>query len=49
MTSLKEKATKDNITITTVPAIWWNGKFIGGFNELVTEIENTRNFGQEKV
>ena len=49
MSSLKEKATKDDITITTVPAIWWNDKFIGGFNELVTEIENTRNFGQEKV
>lgn len=33
----------------TVPQIYWGGKYIGGYNELVTEIENTRNFGQEKL
>ena len=49
MISLREKAARDDIKISTVPAIWWNENFIGGFNELVTEIENTRNFGQEKV
>lgn len=32
-----------------VPQIFWNDKYIGGFNELVSEIENTRNFGQEKI
>lgn len=31
----------------TVPQIWWNNKYIGGFNEFQQEIENTRNFGQE--
>ena len=30
----------------TVPQIVWNGKHIGGYTELVTEIENTREFGQ---
>lgn len=29
----------------TVPQIFWHGKLIGGFEALVTEIENTRNFG----
>ena len=44
--ALKEKASIDNLNIRTVPAIWHNGKFIGGFNELGTYIENTREFGQ---
>ena len=33
----------------TVPQIFWNGKHIGGYNDLIAEIENTRNFGQEKL
>jgi len=33
----------------TVPQIWWNGKYVGGYTELAQEIENTRNFGQEKI
>lgn len=33
----------------TVPQIWWHDKYIGGFNEFHQEIENTRNFGQEKI
>jgi len=40
LTSLKED-------YKTVPQIWWNGKYIGGYNELAAEIENTRNYGQE--
>ena len=35
--------------IKTVPQIFWNGNHIGGFNDLASEIENTRNFGQEKI
>ena len=31
----------------TVPQIWWNDKYLGGYNEFATEIENTRNFGQD--
>lgn len=32
----------------TVPQITWNGKYIGGYTELVAEIENLNlgNFGQ---
>lgn len=30
----------------TVPQIFWNGKYIGGHNDLAIEIENTREFGQ---
>lgn len=33
----------------TVPQIFWNDRYLGGFNELASEIENTRNFGQEKI
>lgn len=33
----------------TVPQIWWNSNYIGGFTELASEIENTRNFGQELI
>ena len=29
----------------TVPQIYWNGKYIGGYNELAEEIQNTRNYG----
>jgi len=35
--------------VKTVPQIWWHDKYVGGFNDLVEEIENTRNFGQEKI
>jgi glutaredoxin 1 len=30
---------------STVPQIFWHGKYIGGYDQLNTEIENTRNFG----
>lgn len=32
----------------TVPQIMWDGKYIGGYNELVSEIENSNlgNYGQ---
>jgi glutaredoxin 3 len=39
---LKERA---DFEYKTVPQIWWNNRYIGGYNELATEIENTRNFG----
>jgi glutaredoxin len=44
--ALKERATKENLTIKTVPVIWHNNKFIGGYNELMSYIENTREYGQ---
>lgn len=33
--------------IKTVPQIYWNGEFIGGYNDLAIAIENTRQHGQE--
>ena len=35
--------------VRTVPQIFWNDKYIGGYTEFAQEIENTRNFGQEKI
>jgi len=29
----------------TVPQIWWNKNYIGGYEEFATEVENTRTFG----
>jgi len=34
---------------TTVPQIFWNGKYIGGYVELAQEIENTRNYGDGEI
>ena len=33
----------------TFPQIFWHDKHIGGYTELATEIENTRNFGQDTI
>ena len=46
LSKLKQILVKENRTIKTVPAIWHHNKFIGGFNELGSYIENTREFGQ---
>lgn len=37
----------DRMTIpySTVPQIFWHGKYVGGYDQLNAEIENTRNFG----
>lgn len=43
---LRELAVRDLITVKTVPQIWWNGKYIGGYSELISSIENTREYGQ---
>lgn len=44
-TNFREELLERKSDYTTVPQIWWNGKYIGGYNELANEIENTRNFG----
>lgn len=45
LTQLQEKLDH----VRTVPQIFWNGRHIGGYQELATEIEDTRNFGQESI
>ena len=35
--------------IRTVPQIYWNGNYVGGYNDLALEIENTRGHGQESL
>jgi glutaredoxin len=35
--------------VKTIPQIWWGGRHIGGYSELILEIENTTgNYGQDK-
>jgi len=35
--------------VRTVPQIWWHGNHIGGYEDLVSEIENTiGGFGDQK-
>lgn len=29
----------------TVPQIWWNNKYVGGYEEFSAEVENTRTYG----
>lgn len=33
----------------TVPQIVWNGRHIGGYNDFLIEIENTRTYGDGKI
>jgi glutaredoxin len=35
--------------VRTIPQIWWHGNHIGGYEDLVSEIENTiGGFGDQK-
>lgn len=49
LSELKERVMSENLTISTVPQIWWHSKYLGGYEQLASEIENTRNFGQDKI
>lgn len=33
----------------TIPQIWWHENHIGGYDQFAAEIEQTRNFGQDKL
>lgn len=33
----------------TVPQIFWHGRYIGGYNDLIREIENTSTYGDGKI
>ena len=33
----------------TVPQIFWHDRHVGGYEEFVREIENTRNYGDGKI
>lgn len=35
--------------VKTVPQIWWNGNYIGGYTEFAQEVENVGSFGQDKL
>jgi len=48
MSNLKDRLLKEKHVVNTVPVIWAYDKFVGGFNELMSYIENTREFGQER-
>lgn len=51
MAELKALAEEQNLTFKTVPQIWMHGKYVGGYNELLSELENGNigNFGQGAV
>ena len=35
--------------VDSYPQIFWHGKHIGGYEDFVNEIENTRNYGDGKI
>lgn len=36
--------------VKTIPRIWWDDRYIGGYEDFATEIENTLGgFGEQKV
>lgn len=35
-------------SVKTIPQIWWHGNHVGGYEDFAREIEETRNFGQDK-
>lgn len=47
---LKERIEKEGIQLTngklTIPQIWWDGRYVGGYDTFATEIENLGNYGQ---
>jgi glutaredoxin len=46
----KELDEKASFEYKTVPQIWWNGRYIGGYSELSIEIENTiGGYGDGKI
>ena len=48
LAELKQLSEEQSLTIKTVPQIWWNKKYIGGFDQFAAEVENNNigNFGQ---
>jgi glutaredoxin len=44
------KAAKPAHASSTIPQIWWNGHYVGGYTDLAQEIENTSGgFGDGKI
>lgn len=47
---LKEKLPNDEHNYERCPYIFWNGKYIGGIQEFLDEIENTFvGYGEQKI
>lgn len=39
--AFRDELDAKGITYSTVPQIWWDDRYIGGYTELTAEIENT--------
>ena len=35
--------------VKQIPQIFWHGKYVGGYNQLAEEIQNTRNYGDGAI
>lgn len=46
---LKVIAERAGFEVTTVPQIFWYDRYVGGYDELAKEIEETRSYGQERI
>lgn len=46
---LKDIAERAGVEVKTVPQIFWYDRYVGGYTELLTEIEDTRSYGQERI
>ena len=46
---LKKQLQSVNPEAKTIPQIWWNGNYIGGYESFAQEVEDTRNYGQDKI
>jgi len=50
LNELKIKLVEAQKRASTIPQIWWNGNYIGGYEDFAQEIENTlgASYGQER-
>ena len=50
---LKERVEKEGIPLKdgklTIPQIWWDNRYVGGYEAFASEVENLGNYGQGSV